>query len=418
MQRSQRIRIVLAAVLPAALAAACRAQTIRIRVPDDAPTGLPVVIGVPCDPAVPAAARVLTASGALPAGTPAQVVAAPSATGAKATRMLWLPLTVATGQQGRTLEIRLAAPASTSDAPVVLLKEILEQATDFIDCGRAVLRYNHGPRDLDGKADPNAVLGFIHPIRGLDGQVLTQNQPADHLHHRGLFWAWPRLRQGDKMLGNWWERKDMRYRLGRILHRESGPVLATLTAEGFWDHQTAQMPRPQRVVREAVTIRLFSSALTGGDRQVFDVDIELYALVEGLQIAGTDVLNKGYGGFTFRWPKPQSVRIVADGEEMKKDGLMYRAHWADCSGDFPGSTKGGPSGIAILAAPDHPGSPPPWLFRYYGVLNVSYPGLEFVPLHRATPLRLSYRVVLHRGDAKEARIADLYRLYAADWATR
>ncbi len=416
--------VTIACVVVFCVAAFVRGDAIRVQVPSDAPVGLPAVIGVRYAPAAAgsagaAAPTCFRAGGAVPADTAAQFVADLEASGRPGPRgTLWLPIEIRPEHRGKTLDVTLATVPSAPDGPVSL-RVLPDQATEFLCGKRVVLRYNHGPRDLDGKEDPNAVLGFIHPIIGLDGEILTQNMPADHLHHRGLFWAWPRLKRGETLLGNWWERKDVRYRLGRIVRREAGPTVATMTAEGFWDYQTTDMARPERVVREVVTLRVFGECPAGkAGYQAFDVDVELWALADGLTMAGTEVLNKGYGGFTFRWPRPKTVHILADGKEMEKDGLLYRATWADCSGDFPAPLRKeavGESGVAILAHPSHPGSPPPWLFRYYGVLNVSYPGMEYVPLHRDKPLRLSYRVILHRGTAAQARIADLYRLYATDW---
>jgi AcrR family transcriptional regulator len=31
---------------------------------------------------------------------------------------------------------------------------------------------------------------YIHPLYGLDGEVMTEDFPVDHRHHRGVFWAW------------------------------------------------------------------------------------------------------------------------------------------------------------------------------------------------------------------------------------
>lgn len=413
-----------ASLLLTAAATSPQTRTIQLHIPADAPEGLAAVIRVPCAavPSEPGSSEKpawRAVGGAVPPGTPVQFVADLDLDGKpRSGEFAWLPITVAPGQRGRTLEVPLeAAPPPARDGVRLAVKA--DQATDFMDGERLVLRYNHGPRDLDGKNDPNAVLGFIHPIIGLDGETLTQNQPADHLHHRGLFWAWPRLERNGATLGNWWERKDMRYRPGKVFRREAGPVLATMTAEGFWDYQTKDMPAPERVVREVVTIRVFAEAATrAAGYQAFDIDLDFFALVDGLRMAGTKTLNKGYGGLTFRWPKPPHVRIVADTKELEKDGLLYHAVWADCSGDFPAPQRKHPgteSGVAILTDPDHPGSPPPWLFRFYGVLNVSYPGLEYVSLRRDKPLRLHYRLILHRGSARDARIADIYKLYAARW---
>ena len=37
---------------------------------------------------------------------------------------------------------------------------------------------------------------YIHPLYALDGEVLTEDFPEDHPHHRGIFWAWHQLYVG------------------------------------------------------------------------------------------------------------------------------------------------------------------------------------------------------------------------------
>ncbi|MBN1490839.1 MAG: PmoA family protein [Phycisphaerae bacterium] len=389
------------------------AEAIRIQIPQDAPLDLPTIIGVPYEIETSQAATAVAVDG-LPRGhVIAQFVPDLDMKGKPRARgTLWLPITVTAELRGKTLPLTCAA-ATDEAKPVIVLRELEAQATQFIDGDRLLMQYNHGPKDLNGKIDPDAVLGFVHPITGLDGEVLSQHSPGDHLHHRGLFWAWVRYHRDGKNLGDWWTRKDIRYRFNRILHKQTGPLLTTLTAEGFLDRQTKTMETPERLVREVVTLRAFART---GDHQAIDIDIDLYAMVDDLTMAGQSALNKGYGGLTLRLPKPDDVRITADGKHVPKDADMYRAHWADYSGSFPKTETRGPSGAAIFTHPDHPDAPPGWCLRYYGPINPSYPGLEFVPLHQDKPLRLQYRLVLHRGDAGQARLVDLYALYATRWS--
>ena len=58
---------------------------------------------------------------------------------------------------------------------------------------RPILVYNHGIRSKQGNPAPKPHSCYIHPLYGLDGEVLTDDFPADHLHHRGVFWAWPHV---------------------------------------------------------------------------------------------------------------------------------------------------------------------------------------------------------------------------------
>jgi hypothetical protein len=416
-----RCALALIAVIASArsVSAAPAAHLLVIHVPADAPTDLPVFIDEPMDVGRYAAMPRMIAELPSRQTVPVQFVPPVHSSDRPLTLpgRLYVPLILKEDDRGKIVTIALK-PAQATVPPPVTIKVLQSQATQFFDGPRLVLQYNHGPKDLNGKDDPNAVLGFAHPIHGLDGELFSQNSPLDHLHHRGLFWAWTRLKRDGKLVGSWWDRQDIRYHIGRILHRDEGPVLATVSVEGFWDYQTKDMSKPERLVREVVTIRVFDDALTANaDYQAIDVDLDLYAMVDGLTMAGTDARSKGYGGFTLRLPAPkEGVRITADGKRVPKDANMYRAYWADYSGNFPQATKG-QSGVAILTHPKHPGSPPPWCLRYYGPMNPSYPGLDFVPLRQDRPLRLHYRLVLHRGTADRARIAEIYKLYATNWAT-
>ncbi|HUH47680.1 MAG TPA: DUF6807 family protein, partial [Arenibacter sp.] len=41
---------------------------------------------------------------------------------------------------------------------------------------------------------------YIHPLYGLEGEMLTSDWPdAAHPHHRGIFWDWPEVRYGSKL---------------------------------------------------------------------------------------------------------------------------------------------------------------------------------------------------------------------------
>ena len=64
---------------------------------------------------------------------------------------------------------------------------------------RPVLFYQSAPRSLDGRYSRSS---YVHPLYGLDGRVLTHDFPEDHLHHRGIFWAWHQLWVGDKKAGD------------------------------------------------------------------------------------------------------------------------------------------------------------------------------------------------------------------------
>jgi len=84
---------------------------------------------------------------------------------------------------------------------------IFENSLGFtITEGRAkVMFYQRQHKSLNGKYSR---ANYIHPLYGLDGEILTEDFPADHLHHRGIFWAWHQVWLGDKRLGDPWATQD------------------------------------------------------------------------------------------------------------------------------------------------------------------------------------------------------------------
>ena len=78
--------------------------------------------------------------------------------------------------------------------------------------------------------------------------------------------------------------------------------------------------------------------------------------------------------------------------------------WIDFSGTFGDTDE--VSGVAILCHPSLPEFPSKWILRNKASMqNAAYPGRVPVPITRARPLDLRYRLIIHRGDEKQARIA-------------
>jgi len=45
----------------------------------------------------------------------------------------------------------------------------------------------------DSQKYARARSDYIHPLYGPSGEVLTMDWAADHSHHRGIYWAWPKV---------------------------------------------------------------------------------------------------------------------------------------------------------------------------------------------------------------------------------
>ena len=49
-----------------------------------------------------------------------------------------------------------------------------------------VLFYQISPTSFDGKYERS---NYVHPLYSLSGEILKEDFPDDHPHHRGIFWA-------------------------------------------------------------------------------------------------------------------------------------------------------------------------------------------------------------------------------------
>jgi len=76
-----------------------------------------------------------------------------------------------------------------------------KQGVEISEKGRKVLFYQEQPKSLDGKYER---AGYVHPLYSLNEKVLTDDFPADHPFHRGIFWAWHQIVLKDKMIADGW----------------------------------------------------------------------------------------------------------------------------------------------------------------------------------------------------------------------
>jgi hypothetical protein len=262
-----------------------------------------------------------------------------------------------------------------------------------------VLIYRYGD-ELKPGADPKYTQScYVHPLYSLDGVALTDDFPADHLHHHGLFWVWPVVRTRGVTTSTWEPLLPrLRQHFTRWLKREAVDGSFLLSVENEW-----RLEGKEAVARERVTFRVHPADRLG---RAIDFELVIEALGGPLELRGTPAENKGYGGLCFRGaPAFTGAAMTTDEGELKEDAVNAPFRWADLST--------ADSGVAIFVSPDHPGYPTKWLIRnsYAGVMNVSWPGLDPVVLRPGEPVTLRYRIYVHRGDAGAADLSAAYAAY-------
>lgn len=262
---------------------------------------------------------------------------------------------------------------------------------------RPVLVYNHGVMSQPGvPADRNRST-YVHPLYGLDGEVLTDDFPEDHYHHRGLFWAWPHVRVGPQHY-DLWTLKGIEQRFEKWLVREANARGAVLGVENGW------FVGGRKVVQEQVWLRVRPATR---DERNLDVELVLTPLQEPLTLQGAE--DKSYGGLTLRFAPRRDTVITTPRGQGPEDLQVARLPWADLSARFAGREQ--PSGAAIFIAPDHPDYPPEWLTRHYGALCVGWPGVVAKTFQPGETVPCRYRVWIHRGAPGVEKVQAAYDAY-------
>ncbi|WP_165233642.1 DUF6807 family protein [Aquisphaera insulae] len=265
---------------------------------------------------------------------------------------------------------------------------------------RPVLVYNHRAKPVGGKPVNPARTAYLHPIYGLDGEVLTDDGPEDHPHHRGLFWAWPHVTVGDEHV-DMWVLKGIEPRFGRWLFKEAGKDrdVARLGVENGW------YVGGRKVLGEKAVIEVHHASKEG---RAIDLDMTWTPTDRPVTLGGAE--GKSYGGLTFRYAPGDRTAITVPSGLTKDDLYMTPLPWADLTRTWLGRPER--SGAAVLIHPSHPGFPPTWLTRHYGVLCVGWPGVKPGTIPPGESIRCRYRIWIHKGDLDAPALEKVFKAYA------
>lgn len=293
------------------------------------------------------------------------------------------------------------AAAGGPAAGAFKLAAVNDKTLQVTDQDKPVLAYNYGTitgenvPENDGRRRRGC---YLHPIWGLDGEILTDDFPKDHYHHHGAFWAWPHVTVDGKEY-DLWTNAGIEQRFVRWLHQEAGPVAAVIGVENGW------FIGDRQVAAERVWIRAYRA---GQRERSLDLEIYLVPLVPlSLQGAG----GKSYGGLTVRFAvqRQADAAITVPAGKTTADLLETPLEWADLTTQIPGAPNR--SGGAVFVHPQHPNYPPTWLTRHYGPLCVGWPGVHARQYEPGQPHRLPYRMWLHSGDADVEQLKAQYAAF-------
>lgn len=241
---------------------------------------------------------------------------------------------------------------------------------------------------------------FFYPVNGpVSGGSVTSMRNAVYPHHTSLFFGCDLVNGG-----NWWQEGLERGRIisvnAEILKQGGDTVI--ITDECIWSRPGVISP-----VRDTRKIFITSPSVT-----VSQIDIEINMEM----LTDVTIRKTNHSLFSARMAADLSVTfggtmINAEGKQGEKDTFGKSSPWIDSYGKRGDAIEG----LAIFQHPDNPWYPSPWFTRDYGFMSPTpmyWPenGTETV-MKKGTVLNLRYRVLVHAGDHKQARIAEEFEKF-------
>lgn len=265
----------------------------------------------------------------------------------------------------------------------------------FMEGKDSLLFYQKNPKDKGGEYSR---CNYIHPLYGPDNSRLTEDFPADHLHHRGIFWAWHQILIDNQSVSDGWELKNFKQKISDIefrLQKGIGYLNTTVDWKSpLWKNGS------EPYLQEKTIITMYPKV---GNYRRIDFEIRLKALTDRLSIGGSND-EKGYSGFSVRLKLPADVSFAG------KNGLVEPINTAvdagntmKINGSFLNNGKKG--GVVILTNSQNPAPLTNWILRKSASMqNAVYPGRQPVSIPFDQPLVLKYSLLVFQGDMNVKQI--------------
>lgn len=276
--------------------------------------------------------------------------------------------------------------------------------------GRQVIEYQGQPSDLP-RPDIKPIFkrgGYIHPVYTPRGRVITDDYPADHLHHHGIWFAWTKTEfEGHRP--DFWNMGDGTgtVEFESIDQTWSGPVHAGFKSRHR--HIDLNGQARKQALNEEWKVVVYNVANSGKPYFMFD-------LISTQECAGSTPLilpEYRYGGVGFRghrdWLGAENCFFLTSEGNDRSNGHATRARWCHMGGKVGGDL----AGIAIL---DHPGN-----FRAPQPMRIhpTEPFFCFAPSQmgpwQITPGKAyvsRYRFIVYDGGPDRAQIDRLWNDFA------
>ena len=154
-------------------------------------------------------------------------------------------------------------------------------------------------------------VNYVHPLYSIAGTVITEDAPPDHLHQRGVYWAWRRIMVDGVRVADGWVGDKVVMAVAAPTSRAWPDGSMQIDAQATWRVPVAGVETA--IIEESSTVRAYP--LSDGQRRIV-FEVRLRALRNGVQLAGTDD-DKGYGGFSLRFAHSEQLEFLSDGQALQ-----------------------------------------------------------------------------------------------------
>jgi hypothetical protein len=268
----------------------------------------------------------------------------------------------------------------------------------FTENGRQVMYYQITPKSLNGTY---ARSNYFHPVWGPGGQVITEDFPEDHLHHRGIFWAWHQVVVDGQNAGDLWELKGISQEVSEVEFIALPGGSGLFKSEIFWSSESGvSLGIPGAFLKENIAVTIHPRKR---DFRRIDFEISLTALRYAVRLGGSED-EKGYSGFSVRLKLADEVEFSGPGGTVEPRVTQVESPgWVNIN-CMPGSGNQ-PYGLVILDHRSNPGYPQPWILRRQkSMQNAAFPGRELTEIPQDKPLVLKYSLLVHDGKLRDRAI--------------
>lgn len=286
-----------------------------------------------------------------------------------------------------------------------------ERLLRFSSDGSELFAYRVVPPDLsDTGIDPlYRRAGYIHPVRTLKGNLVTDELPPDHLHQNGLFSAWKSTVFDGRKPDFWNLNRDTgRVDVLALDHAWEGPVEAGFVSRHQFTDLTTGEPIP--VLIETWTAHAYTP--DARDNGIWFLDLKLEQKTAGN--SPLELPEYIYGGLAVRghrdWLGEQNAQfLTADGVADRVQANATRNRWCSIGG-VVGDER---AGLAILDHPSNFRAPQP--VRVHPKMPYfcyAPPQLGSFAIAVDQTYRASYRIIVFDGEPDPTSIDRIWTDFA------